>query len=384
MDKIKILHVIGALGIGGCEKQLLELCKRLDKAQFELSLIWYSHLPGFEKAAWSMGNAFKDAGIKTIYIDKFSMPLFKFIFLLRKTIKYISPDIAHSWLYSANFWGRWAAFFCGVPHLIASYRSQVKREFDDNLIVRLSERILAKRTLKLANSRAVARSLAKYYGIPQSEIYVIYNAISDVSIDAETARSEIRQELGLPEQQKLAVMVANQHKEKNYSMLIRTAKHVCNQRNDITFVGVGRGDMIDELKPFIDQYDVKEKMIFVGQRDDVPRWLAAADVFCFTSDFEGFPNAILEAMIAGLPVVTTDYPGVDEIVRGDDIGIIVSRNDEKAMAKQILFLLDNPDAANRMGVAAQKYVAQHYSWNQLIGTMEKLYLNLYQYGQPIN
>jgi glycosyltransferase involved in cell wall biosynthesis len=372
-QKIKILHIIGVLGLGGCEKQLLELCKRLDKTQFELSLIWYSYMPGFKDTAYTMENAFKQTGIQTIHFDKFSMPLWKFILQLRNIIKSIDPDIVHTWLYSANFWGRWAALTCGVPRLFASYRVEVKENVDNNMVTRISERLLSSRTCKLANSRAVARSLEKYYGIPQNKIYIIYNAITDVPIEVKAARRDIRRELGVPEDEKIVLMVARQHKQKNYPMFIRVAKQVYQQKDAVTFIGVGRCDIMEELNAVINQYNIQHKVIFVGERDDVYRWLAAADVFCFTSDYEGFANAILEAMVAGLPVITTDFPGVEEIITMPDMGIIVPRNDDMTMAKEVIKILDNPLAAQHISRAAKISVMETFTWDKLLHKIQSLY-----------
>jgi len=373
MDKIKILHVIGALGIGGCEKQLLQLCKRLDTARFELSLIWYSYMPGFKDSAYAMEDAFKQAGVQTIHFDKFSMPLWKFIMQLRNAIKHIGPDIVHTWMYSANFWGRWVALSCDVPCMIASYRVEVKDGIENNPITRWSEKFLTKRTLRLANSRAVAKSLDKFYGIPESDIRIVYNAISNELCSAKNARSDIRQELGLSDQQKIVLMVASQKKQKNYPLFIRTAQHICHKRSDITFVGVGRGDRMEELNILIDQNKLKGKVLFVGQRNDVERWLAAADIFCLTSDFEGFANAILEAMMAGLPVVSTNFSGIEEIINNSSTGIVVPLNDDITMAAEIMRVIDNPALAQQLGTAAKSFITKHFTWDKLISTMESIY-----------
>jgi glycosyltransferase involved in cell wall biosynthesis len=223
---------------------------------------------------------------------------------------------------------------------------------------------------------AVAKSMKQSYGIPAQEIKIVYNAISSHAGDTAHSRIEIRKELQLPVDQKIVLMVARQTAVKNYPMFIRTARRVCAQRPDVTFVSVGRGDMMEELNALVAQIGVTGRVIFVGQRYDVQRWLAAADIFCFTSNSEGFPNAILEAMIAGLPVVTTNYPAVKELITHDHAGVIVPLNDDKRMAEEILHLLDNPALAHQIAGAAQLMIGKQFTWGPLINEMESLYLSL--------
>lgn len=370
-EKIKLLHIIGSLGVGGCEKQLIELCRRLDKTKFEISLLWYAPTPD------CMVDDFKKAGIKTIFFDKFSMPQWKFLLRIRTAIQKIAPDIVHTWLNSANFWGSCAAISCGVPHIISSYRVELRDGIKETkLLARLAEKALSKKILILTNSKAIAQSLKTFYWIPEHEVRVIYNAVSLEPCDPIMARNEIRQELGLPLEQKIVLMVASQKMQKNHPMLIRTARRVCKNRPDVTFVAVGREERKDELNLLINQNDVRREIIFTGQQNDVHRWLAAADIFCLTSHYEGFPNAILEAMMAGLPVVTTAFPGVDEIIEDSATGCIVPLDDDAAMAREVLRLLDSPAVSQQLGANAQAKVSQIYSWDTLLRRMEDLYSQL--------
>ncbi len=365
--KISILHVIGSLGVGGCEKQLLGLCQRLDKNLFDLAVCWYSDTPD------ALYKEFADAGVTLYFFDKFSMPIWRFFVTLRNTIKVISPDIVHTWLYSANFWGRWAAVTAGVKHIIASDRNEVKIV---RIIGQLSEKLLAKKTLRLANTAAVAKSLSRWYGIPLETIRIVYNAVSLEPCDKILARSEIRRELGLPQDHKLVVMVASQKRHKNYPLFIRTAAIVCNKRADVTFIGIGRQDIQTELDVLIKRAGLDEKILFIGQKKDINRWLAAADVFCLTSNFEGLPNAVLEAMLAEVPVVCTNFAGVDEIIPDAKHGIIVPLDDEGTMAQEIINLFENQDYARVLGVNARDLVQARFSWNALISQMTSIYQSL--------
>jgi len=367
LDKIKLLHIIATLHVGGTEMQLLELCRRMNHDRFDLSLLWYTRAQG------SMEQQFSDAGVRVYFQDKFAMPLWRFGLRMRRTVGQIAPDIVHTWLYSGNSWGRWAARACGVRCIVASDRNEI---VDQNPIVRLSEKLLAGRTVRLANSQPVACSLYDSYGLPPDHTRIIRNAVQIETCDRDAARAEIRTELGLPPDQKIVLMVARQCLSKNYPMFVRAGQLVCGQREDVTFVGVGRADMSEELEGLIVSLGVSGRVRLVGERSDGHRWRAAADVFCLTSNDEGFPNAVLEAMGAGLPVVCTEFGAARELIENSEVGVLVPLNDEQALGREIFRLLDEEARRTRLGAAARALVQAEYTWDHLVETMETLYAQL--------
>ncbi|MHC4443326.1 MAG: glycosyltransferase [Planctomycetota bacterium] len=372
MRKIRLLHIIEQLGVGGCETQLLKLCKRFDKSRFDLAVCWYAVRPDCQH------EKFADAGAKTIFLEKKSMPAWRFFRKLRRIVKEASPDIVHTWMYSANFWGRWAAVTNRIPHIVASNRVEAR---SSHIIDRVYERLLINKTLRLANSKAVAESLEYYYGVPVERTKIIYNAVELAPCDRKAARSEIRQELGLPENQKLVLMVARLWPQKNWPMFVRSGAQVCKQRSDVTFIGAGYGPMQDKLETLIDELGMKERVRLVGLRNDIHRWYAAADVFCLTSDYEGFPNVVLEAMHTGLPVVCTSFNGADEVINHPHVGKIVPLDDHNAMAQQINMLLDDSARCQSLGNNAKSRAQRHFSWDVLVHTMESLYEGLIQQNE---
>ena len=370
IQKIKIMHIIGSLGVGGCENQLLGLFRRINKTRFDTTLLWYS------PAEDERRRQFKDTDVRMLFLDKFSMPLWKFFFNLRRAIRDIAPDIVHTWMYSANFWGRWAALTCRVPCLVASYRNEVTEATESSMVPRLSEKFLSSRSCKIANSRAVALSLNKFYKIPLDDIYIIPNAVGFESHDMVAARKSIRRELGLPEEQKIVLMVANQRNEKNYPLFIRTAHRVCTNRSDVTFVAVGRTDMAEELSALVHEYNLNGRVIFTGQRHYIDLWYAGSDIFCLTSKVEGCPNVLLEAMFDSLPVVSTSFTAAHEIIRHTKTGVLVPLDDDKVMADEIIKLLNDPVRSLEIGTAGEAFVKQYFSWENVLSKMESLYMSI--------
>jgi glycosyltransferase involved in cell wall biosynthesis len=362
--KVRIMHIIGQLAVGGCEKQLLQLCRRMDPRRYELTVCWYSRFPE------ELGDEFAKAGVRLVFVDKFQLPRWKFFFELVKTIRRIEPDIVHTWMYSANAWGRWAALAARVPCMIASERVEI---LSSTRLYRLSERLLAKHSKLLVNSYSVARSMAQQYGLPLNSIDVAYNAVELPACDPVQSRLSVREELGLPVDSKVILMVARLDPQKNWPMFFRVARRICDVRNDAYFVGIGTGTLLSEFQDMIRKEGLEDRVHLLGTRLDVPRWLAAADLFCFTSDFEGFPNAVLEAMMAGAPVLCTRFDSAAELLTDPALGCLVPKDDDQAMAEQAIKLLDDLPRRMAIGAAAQATVQERYDWNTLLRTMEQFY-----------
>jgi glycosyltransferase involved in cell wall biosynthesis len=375
MDKIRILHIIPQLGIGGCELHLLEFCRRLDKERFSPSVIWYSFVPEHREVSFSMEQDFREAGVETSFIDKFSMSALSFFGDLRNAIKQIAPDIVHTWLYSGNFWGRCVALTCGVSNIVASYRDELREK---KFIIRsyIPEKLLSMKSTLLANSSAVASSITRNFGIPSRKIHIIYNAISSSACDSNEAKILIRNRLKIPPDYFIIIMVANQSPVKNYPMFLRAAQRVCAQKSQAVFVGIGRTDMSSELSSLAEKLGISSKVIFAGPQNNVSQWLAAADIFCFTSYSEGFPNSLLEAMAQGLPAVVSNFNAAGEVIRNNKTGIIVPADDDNAMAEQIINLLDDHELRLRLGAEARAFVEKNFTWDILMDKMSLLYSEL--------
>ena len=363
---MKILHVIPTLGIGGAERQLVKLLPRMDRGRFEQTVCYYTPSENFESTL----NA---AGIRTIFFDKFSMPLTSFFGRLRRTIRDVGPDVVHTWLYSANFWGRLAALSCGVTRLVVSDRS-LARPF--SVPVYMYEKLFAPYTVRLGNSRAVAASLERRYGLPADRTRIIHNAVDKAEAGSQDDRRKVRDLLGLPLEQRIVLMVGRQTAEKNHPMFLRAARRCGEVRPGVTFVALGHLVRPAEMDALVDSIGARPFVRIVEQREDVGRWLAAADLFCLTSDREGLPNVVLEAMAAGLPIICTDFESAREVLSDPSLGLIVPRNDDAALAKAVLGLLDDPAHCRRLGEAARARARTQFSWERLVLEMESLYGDL--------
>ncbi len=368
----RVLHVIGQIGVGGCEKQLLELVRRADRARCQYGLCYYS--PDTD----NLIRQFTEAGVQLYYVDKFgpSATTWKFFRSLRGTIRQFNPDILHTWLYSANFWGRLAGRSLGYRRLIASERSFMTSY---PLAARVAERLL-RCTYWTANSRASAQRVRGFLGVRDQRMKVLYNAVDPPNRNVQADRAEVRRELGLGPEQKLVLMVGRLTEAKDHPTLFRAAQRVLAIDPPVTFLCAGHGELEAALRRELAERKLTDRVRLLGLRRDVPRLLSAADVFCLTSRFEGFPNAVAEAMAAGLPVVCTRFEGVEEVVQDGRTGLLVGVGDDEALARRVGELLAEPGARERLGQAAREWVRQNLSWDRLLGQMDELYRQVLETG----
>ncbi|MCD4748312.1 MAG: glycosyltransferase family 4 protein, partial [Thermoanaerobaculales bacterium] len=190
--------------------------------------------------------------------------------------------------------------------------------------------------------------------------------------DRAEAREMICKELGISPKSPIVLMVGTQSKVKNYPMFLRAAAHVEKRRPDAVFVGVGRkhdDDSIEETSRQLGCNNVR----LVGEKRDVAPWCAAADVFCLTSYFEGMPNALLEGMVAGLPVICTSFSSSKEIINDGANGLLVPVDDDRALGAAVLRLLGSPDLRADLGRRGRSRIISDFSWDIVVNMLEALY-----------
>ena len=171
--------------------------------------------------------------------------------------------------------------------------------------------------------------------------------------DQAALRHTVREELGVPEGHVLVLTVANLRAEKGYDVLLGAARRVADAgRAGSGSAAVGRGPLREELEATHRSLGLGERFRFLGQRSDVLRLLAGADIFVLASHHEGLPVALMEATSLGLPVVATAVGEVPSVIRDDQEGVIVAPGQADALAEALLGLASDPARRDRLGRAS--------------------------------
>jgi glycosyltransferase involved in cell wall biosynthesis len=362
---LNILHIMPQIGTGGAERQLYELIVHSNPDQMQHEVLYYSDSRDEE-----CYKLYDRAGIKYTRVPRGKYHPLKFLRDFADQIRRRNPDVVHCWLVSGNFWGRLAAILAGGKCIVISWRNcDLWRSFG----MWICERITAGRIHHLANSRACGNYIAKKLWISSARFTVIYNGLQIEKFNIPSQRKELFSHLSIPDNFKIITMVGRLMEQKNYPMLIQVAQKTKQMGLTLHYIVAGTGVLLDNLLEMARQLEVDDRVHFIGVRNDIPQILASSDIFLFTTNFEGFPNALLEAMAAKLPLVTTQFIGVDELVQDGRNGIIVPMDDADAAAAALRYYVDNPQKAKEYGKNAFRSVESAFSMGKMVEETEKFY-----------
>jgi glycosyltransferase involved in cell wall biosynthesis len=220
--------------------------------------------------------------------------------------------------------------------------------------------------------------LAKEFSLSPQEFCCIYNGIKQESFiqsNAETKqqlRSQIRQELGLEANSQLLLTVARLHPQKGHDYLIPIIPEIIARFPNVQFIWVGNGEYQAYLSQQLQEYQVEERVKFLGYRQDIPNFLTAADLFLFPSYQEGLPFAILEAMVYGLPIVASDTGGIPEMIIHEQHGLLFRTGDRQDLLQKLNWALAHPTAMTQMANMAQIQVQKFSEAKMLQETLKVL------------
>jgi glycosyltransferase involved in cell wall biosynthesis len=366
-ERLRLLLIVSQLGLGGLELQVLELIRSLDKSRFEIHICPL-------RAIYDLESEFRAAGANIVHIHKKHAFDLSVLPRLAGFIRKNQIDVVHTWIFTANTWGRLAAWLAGARVILASERNvDIWKDWKYRCI----DFALARVThLILVNSEAVRNFLVEQEHIPAEKIMVIYNGI-DVSrfLGAGAGpKSQMRAALGIPADCPVIGTVANFRPQKDYKNFITAMRLVKDRHPDAMFLICGGGAEETVVVRQVEQAGLAGAALFLGVRRDIPQVLQAMDVFVLASRYEGFSNAILEAMLAGLPVVATDVGGNREVIVDGQSGFLVPAGAPVLLAEGVNHLLANPDLRLELGKAARRQVAANFSTEKMHREYQALYL----------
>lgn len=366
-----ILFVLGGLELGGAERQALHLARYLNKAGFNVQ-VWGFGPPG------AVADLCTEAGIswRTIPFTWQGNRLQKLAALLHLTreLRRIKPDVILPYT-------MWPNVACGVVWRMTGARRCLWNQRDEGLhrMGNCIERLAVRNASGwISNSTAGIDFLVNTYGIRREAIMFVHNGIE--LNKCQKSRAEWRAELGLSEEDFVACMVANFHIYKDHDTLLRSWVLVSQQldvyglRAMLLLAGYDSGTL-SQLKSLAFDLNLCEHVRFLGQVHDISGLLKTADLGTFSSQHEGCPNAILEYMAAGLPVVATDIPGIRDAVGYDGGNLLAPIQNAEVFADQVIRFALNARLRGEVGAANQRRIHESFSVEQMCQTMRKLIIS---------
>jgi glycosyltransferase involved in cell wall biosynthesis len=378
---VRILRAITRLNIGGPARHVVLLNEALnDRVEFASTLVTGTTGP----REGDMLDFARAHGVQPIILPALSreisplddlVALVKMIELVRQT----RPDVVHTHLAKAGTVGRIAARLCRVPLIVHTYHGHVFHSYFGPAKTRLFLSI--ERALGLMTHRIIAvgesqRDEITSYGVAPSHKVVPIRLGLELRqfLDAERQRGTLRRELGLDADTPVVGIVARLVPIKAHEVFFEAARIVRQRLPDSRFVVVGDGRRRTELQTLVDQVDLGSSVHFLGWRADMPTVYADLDVVALTSRNEGSPVALIEALAAARPVVSTAVGGVPEVVIDGQTGRTVAVEDAEALARAIIDLLQDRVSAQQLGAAGRRHVYPRYDSSRLIHDVRELYV----------
>jgi glycosyltransferase involved in cell wall biosynthesis len=229
-------------------------------------------------------------------------------------------------------------------------------------------------------SDSIASQFRNYKWLDQVGISVIPNGVCTKTYAAVGGSRQLRDSLGVPPETPTLGFVGDLAPQKGVDHLLRAVSEIVDPWH---LVIVGGGGEREKLEGLCDSLSISSRTTFTGHRDDVEKILPAMDIVVSPSLFEGMPNALLEAMAAGRPVVASAVDGISEVVTGPELGLLVPPGDVGEIRKAIVALMKDPATRSKMGDAARGHVTANYSIERMIDGVEGLFSRLVVENQNV-
>jgi glycosyltransferase involved in cell wall biosynthesis len=362
---------------GGTERQFVQALRLLDRNRFELSVGCLKKRGPFLAEVESLGLPVFEFPIRSLV----GLDTARWFFRLVKFLRAERIDVVHAFDFYTGVFAVPAARWAGVPVVLASRRELAgDRTFWQQQAIRMACQLA---TGIVANSRAAGARLTGWGATPEEKLAVVPNSLDVQAFRPVRRVEETRVALGVAAGEPLVGTLGALRAEKDQATLLRAAAQVLQGFPQARFVLVGEGSERARLEALAAELSVAGRVIFAGDRGDVPDLLAALDVFVLSSSTESFPNAILEAMALERPVVATRVGGIPELVEEGRTGYLVPVGDASAMAERILELLRNPALRTALGRAGRARVEAEYTPARMKQRLEEVYETQLRKRQPV-
>jgi glycosyltransferase involved in cell wall biosynthesis len=375
---IRVMRIIARLNIGGPAIHVTLLTERLAPPDFESMLVCGHIGPG----EGDMAYLAEARGIQPVYVAELRRelsPLRDLVTLAKlwRLMRSFRPDVVHTHTAKAGFVGRIAAWLARVPVRVHTYHGHVFHGYFSPAKTRVFlwlERFTARLSDRLITiSPALKDELVNTYHVaPESKFAVVPLGL-ELAPYAETPRHQgtFRTDFDVPPDAPLIGIVGRIVPIKNHALFVQMAAQVRDAIPDAHFVIIGDGDRRADVEAQVDALNLRDAVTFTGWLQDLKPAYSAMDVLVISSDNEGTPVSIIEALAAGVRVVSTAVGGVPDLLGGGDYGRLVPPGDPGALAAAVIVSLAGPEPST-----ARQHIVAAYDISRLAADLASLYRNL--------
>lgn len=367
---IRLCLLVDSLGPdAGTERQVEETVRQIDRTQFEVHVCCFEHTPRLAGLAKHAKTAVFP--LESVYSVQGVRQLGRF----RDYLKFHRIDIVHTFMVKTAVFGVAAAGILGGAPVVITSRLNTGYWYTP-FYLKLFPILNRFTTRIMANSIGAKKIAISAERVPPEKVDVVYQGVDMDLYSRERGDPMAAAELGIPESAKVVGIVANLRPVKDHALFLDAAQRVAAAIPEAVFLLVGQGDLKPELERRAVELGIRGRLYFSKPGHPVVDYLARFDVACLTSKSEGFSNAILEYMAAGLPVVATDVGGNAEAIEEGVTGFLVAERTGDALAAPMVRLLRDETLRREMGQRSWERCRDRFEMNHCIREFERYYRSL--------
>jgi len=351
-NKRNLLHLITGLEIGGAEMMLL---KTLPGMQDD-----FDNRVCCIKGHGLIGKKLEESGIPVYYLGLINIFDIRIIWNFRKVIKEFKPDILVTYLIHADLFGRIFGRIFGVRKIVCSQRGSLLRWEFLRFFDKLTRFLVTK---YIVQTKTAKKNLMAKLNLPEEKFRVIPNAIDLQEFNFELDIKKKKKDLGINNENMNIVCVSKLRKGKGHEHLLEAFENVFAENKHLNLLIVGDGEQKNRLLRQIENYSCKNNIYFLGNRSDVKEILKISDIFVLPTLGEGMSNAIMEAMVCGLPVITTDIPENKELITNNENGLLIPLKNVNFLEEAIKKIIYNKDLGGELGENAKEKMRESFDIN---------------------
>jgi L-malate glycosyltransferase len=371
---VRVCLVVDDMGIdAGTEKLVAALARRLDPGRFKVHVCCFVNSARLE----SLRPAIQTEIFPLVRV--YSPPGLRQAWRFRRYLASNEIDIVHGFINKSSIFSVLGAV--GSGRVVVTSRLNTGYWYTPRLL-RLF-RILNHYTTRIfTNSLCAKNSAVAREGVAPDKVTVVYPGVDLAQYGPQAGDLATAASIGIPSAARVVGIVATYRRVKDLALFLRGAQLVLAQAPDTAFLLVGHGELREELEKLAGQLGIRQNVFLTNGRGTVPDYLARMSIACLTSQSESLPNAILEYMATGLPVVATDVGGIAELVEDGVNGYLVRERTPEAVAAPILRLLEDESLRVRMGRRSLERCRREFDLSAAAKRLEDFYLSLVTEHEP--
>lgn len=363
---MRICFLSTSMGMGGADSQLLSAAQELRSRGHEVAIVSMTPLGPMGLEARSLGIPTESLEMRRGFPDP------RGLVRLARLVRRWRPDVVHSHMVHANLMARVLRLIAPVPALVSTIHNIDEGGRLRMAAYRLTNALVDRMTIV---SEAAADRFVREGIVPKEILRVVPNGVDTGQIRNLTpgARQALRRSLGL-DREFVWIAVGRFEIAKDYPTMLRAFRRLHQEQPHAVLLLVGRGSLQTETETLARELGLEDVVKFVGVRNDVLQIMGAADAYVMSSAWEGMPMVLLEAAVAGLPIVATAVGGNREVVVEGESGFLVPPRDDESLGSAMLRLSGLPEAERRsMGLRGREHIRTHYGLGRVADQWEELY-----------